>query len=476
MIVDPQKGYWIVPTLGRAHTILPRFLKSVIDTGCTTKGVILIEHGDYADNEEAYDALKMPAGWKRCFVDGGCTANSTTEGFDLFFGNDSEWAGWLADDSVCETPGWDLKVLDQLTGWNIVSTDDGFNAPKKANGAVAWSADVLRAYDGPYPNGFGFQHHYLDDIIEALGKHTGCWKVDMNIMVRHVHATRGGLHDGTTDKAKTFLQSDTVAFSRWRETAMLPACERILALMEKGGIKMMRPDLKGVNLMIASPAGDGKFDRIYMRALMETEKLLTQFGATVHIADMSYCSDVTIARNRLFASFLSRSEDTHMLSIDSDQGWRPMDVVHLLMAKKDFCAVAGIRKVAMESYAVSCTDDFGRPMPIKVDPESGFLEVSAVGGAFTMITKACAVRLAQHYADLTYVNADGIEEIGLYNPMIVNRRYLAEDYAICHRWRQLGGKIYVAANLGLQHAGTFVWEGAWANLLNAQMQAQGQVA
>jgi hypothetical protein len=469
-MVSHTRGFWVVPTLGRAGTILPRLLQSVIDTGCTTKGVVVVTRSDWDANVQAYAALTLPARWQVMIVPDGCTRTSTMEAFKQFFTDDIEWMGWLADDSVCETQGWDTRLIDQLTGWNIVSTNDGLNAPKKANGAVAWSAPVLRTYGGPYPFGYDFKHHFMDDMIEALGKHTGCWQVDMDIMVRHLHAIRGGLNDSTTSKAKTFLQGDIAEFDKWQQEAMIPAAERILALMEKAGIKMVRPDLSDVRLMIASPAGDGKFDRIYLRALMDTEKLLTQFGATVHIADMSYCSDVTVARNRLFTSFLSRDGDTHMLSIDSDQGWKPMDVVRLLMAKRDFVAVAGIRKVAIESYAVNCTDDFGNPKPIILDPETQFLEVSEVGGAFTLISKACAVRMAQHYADLQYVNADGIVETALYNPMVVNRRYLGEDYAFCYRWRQTGGKILVAASIGLTHSGTFVWEGAWSNLLNQIMQ------
>lgn len=468
--MDPSAlGLWLLPTRGRASGKLPRFLDAAKATGLSTPGAILVDRDDYAENHEAYDQLDLPRGWIVAVVKGGKgAAAATREGVaDLCDG--LAWVGWLSDDLIPRTQGWDVKAIEALNGMNFVSTNDGKFAPNKANGATVWSGDLIRAAGYLYlPD---LDHFYVDNVWEEIGRATGCWTVLMDVLVEHAHASWTGEHDAITDRTLATWDADERTFARWQAEEKVPTVERVLGLMEAHGVKLVRPDLTGLSVMIATPAGDGRFDRIFMRSLMETEKLLAQYGAKVHFADLSFCSDIALARNRLFATFL-RGADTHCLWIDSDQGWRPQDAVTLLLAKKDFAAVAGIRKTFPESYAVTVSDQSGRPLPIRVDPASGFLEVTGVGMAFALLSRACAERMAQTYSDLTYAASDGREEIGVFNPMISNRRYRSEDFAFCDRWLALGGKIHIAAELALEHAGTFVWKGAWAGELFEKMQRE----
>lgn len=157
-------------------------------------------------------------------------------------------------------------------------------------------------------------------------------------------------------------------------------------------------------------------------------------------------------------------------------GWRPEDVLRLMGYKLDFVAVAGPRKVHPPSFAVTSQDDLGNPLPIRVDATTGLLEVTGVGMAFVLISKHCAERMCQHYADLTYVTADGREVVGVFMPAIINRRRRSEDFMFCQRLRAIGVRIMVDADISLQHYGSYVWEGAWINHLEQMQRAREAAA
>lgn len=455
-------GLWLLITHGRAQTNLPRFLRAAIATGVSTPGAIIVDRPDFEENESAYRALDLPDGWFIHVVEGGSCAEATEQAKADLFNDETQWIGWLADDLMPETMGWDVQAIEMLNGWNCVSTDDGAHAPQKFNGATVWSGDLLRAIGYFYPE--GMKHWYIDTIIEELGKRTGCWHVNMDVMVRHKHAAWVENKDATYARTNRYWTEDDRAFLEWQRTEMSRATERILALMEAKGVKMIRPKLHGIKLMIATPCGDGRYERVFMDSLIKTRDALMQYGAEVHFAEIPYVSDITLARNKMFGAFL-RSDDTHMLMIDSDQGWRVQDAVKLLLANQDFVAAAGIRKVFPSSFAVNVSDDMGRPIPIKQDAKTGFLEATGVGMAFTLLSRSAVEKMVASYQDLIFVAADGREEYGVFNPLIVNRRYLSEDYAFCHRWRQIGGRILIDPAISLQHVGAFCWEGDWLTQL-----------
>ena len=47
-------------------------------------------------------------------------------------------------------------------------------------------------------------------------------------------------------------------------------------------------------------------------------------------------------------------------------------------------------------------------------------------------------------------------------------RYLSEDYALCRRWRDIGGKVFVDLDTPLQHLGQMAYHGNLFESLRAQ--------
>ncbi|HEY4355960.1 MAG TPA: hypothetical protein VGN16_09450 [Acidobacteriaceae bacterium] len=464
MDLKTAKGFAFLTTMGRVTTNVPRFFAAAKATGMTVPGYLVVDEGDYAKNVVAYDALDLPENWTIHTVKGGSCAQATEEAYSDLMKHDTDYVIWLTDDLVPETTQWDQRVVEALKGWNMVSTDDGFDAPNKFNGAVAWSGDLLRAVGYLYPE--GCRHFYIDTMWEEMAKLLNNWTCLMDVMVRHVHHTRNpGIADKTTDHTRSFWDIDEPAFMRWKNNEKLSAANRIGQLMLDYKVTTPLPDLNGIRLMIATPTGSGKYDRQYMGSMFQTFEILRQCGAQVNFAEIPFCSDVALARAKIFGQFV-RSDSTHLLSIDDDMGWNPQDVVKLLAHKRDFVAAAGPRKVFPPSFAVQNVTDLGHPLPLTFDT-AGLIEATDIGGAFTMITMACALRVRDAYPELAFAGDDGRVEYAVYNPVVVARRYKSEDFAFCHRWRAVGGKIYVDPYISLQHVGTHVWQGDWMSHLMA---------
>lgn len=221
--------------------------------------------------------------------------------------------------------------------------------------------------------------------------------------------------------------------------------------------------LTGVSVQIATPCMDAKYDRTYTKALTNTLMMLHHYGAQIDWAEFPYCSDIALARSKLFGNFM-RSKHTHLMMIDADMGWDPNDVVQLLMLKRDLVGAAGPKKKYPLEFAANNCDDNGDILKIDMEPDTGIVECTEVGMAFMLMSKDCANKMAGEYQDLKFVGDKGTVEYALYDSFLVGspekRRRLSEDFAFCHRWRRIGGKIYLVPFIKLTHTGSWVWEGA----------------
>ena len=468
-------GMWLLPTHGRVATNLPRFLAAAKKTGMSTPLGIVVDELEYVQHAEAYDALELPTHDSLIItVKGGNCATATEEAYrEVCVPDGMKWIGWLADDLIPETHGWDVACIEALTGWNCVSTDDGMYQGEKFNGATAWSADLLAAVGYIYPA--GLKHFYFDTAWEELGRLMNVWVKLKHVMVRHAHVSKTGAVDQTVEHTHKAWETDEAVFGKWKNEERLAAANRIGTLLMQYGVSEVLPDLSDMRVMIATPCGSGKYERLYVTALFGTIEVLRKCGATVNFIEMPYCSDISLARSKLFGSFL-RSDATHMFCIDDDMGWKPMDVVRLFAYKRDFVAVAGPRKVFPPSFAVQNSDERGNPKPIQQEATTGLIEVTDIGLAFAVLTRACCKRVADAHPELIYMGDDGREEHAVFNPTVINKKYRSEDFSFCVRWRALGGKIHVDPNIALQHVGTFVWQGDWFSQLTADWKQQLAVA
>lgn len=238
-------------------------------------------------------------------------------------------------------------------------------------------------------------------------------------------------------------------------------------------------DLSHVRLQIATPAYSG-YDRGYRNSLIQTIATLRELGAEVSCPEVA-CADLGFARAKLFGYFL-RSDFTHQLSVDADMKWDTLDVVRMLLLKKDFIAAVGQVKQFPPRWALCNNDDEGNVLPLVVEAESGLVPITEIGMAFVMITKNCAERMAEAYQELHFTHLldekEPVKDYGVFDTLYVGtgekRRRLSEDYAFCHRWRKIGGTVYLLPDVTLGHAGRHVWEGNFLQDTNRKNQEKAE--
>jgi hypothetical protein len=218
--------------------------------------------------------------------------------------------------------------------------------------------------------------------------------------------------------------------------------------------------LDGYSVQFATPCATSSYVREYVSAFHNTTCVLIELGATVDWAEFPGCADLALARAKIFGNFL-RSSHTRLFMIDDDMSWHFNDVVRILLTKKDFVGAAGPKKTAKLEFAANNCSDEGVILP--TEQEDGLALVTEVGAAFMALSKTAAQKMADAYPDLAFDGDDGVKEFAVYDPMIVGKtrkRRLSEDFAFCHRWRAIGGKIHLLPDVVLQHVGRSVWEGA----------------
>lgn len=224
------------------------------------------------------------------------------------------------------------------------------------------------------------------------------------------------------------------------------------------------------SVQFATPCGNSTYDREYVRSFHNTACVLIELGATVDWAEFPGCADLSLARAKIFGNFL-RSQHTHLFLVDSDMGWSYHDVVRLLLTKKDFVGAAGRKKTAKMEFAANLEGEEGKFTSI-VQDDMGLVKYREVGAAFVLISRDCAQRIWDAHPELEFDSDGGVLERAVFDPLIIGeapkRRRLSEDFAFCHRWRAIGGEIWLMPDIVLQHAGRAVWEGALIQSLQGE--------
>jgi hypothetical protein len=206
-------------------------------------------------------------------------------------------------------------------------------------------------------------------------------------------------------------------------------------------------------------------------------------------------SELARYRSRAVATFLERSSATHLLAWDEDvvasptqiftciQGmlqsgfdlvstpypkktirWkRVAELAQQLVASGEAITAESLEAIAYEYDYMLKGQTPGATKEVFV--ENGCVEVTAVGGGFTLMSRECAEMMVDHYMPTLGFNdfvAGSIRKTAaLYLQYIEDGLLLSEDYAFCARWAALGGRsmMYIADGSPLTHVGSYTFKG-----------------
>lgn len=213
-------------------------------------------------------------------------------------------------------------------------------------------------------------------------------------------------------------------------------------------------------VFLATTAYDSP-DASYTFSIARSREVLHNAGLpTAYLLLQGNCH-VDDSRNTVVRDFLE-SDCTEMVFLDADVSWEPE---HLLkLCEYDCDIVGGVYPFRRESGKEG--------MPVRnmrgaYEPdENGLLEVEGLPTGF--------MRIRRHVLETMAAESETFTRDGRPIPLIFERDILNEgrrggDIRFCMRWRELGGRIYAAANLRLGHCGKSVIKDTLAASLRRQM-------
>lgn len=253
--------------------------------------------------------------------------------------------------------------------------------------------------------------------------------------------------------------------------------------------------LRSIRIYIATPAYGEQVSVYYARSLARVFAIASAQQIPVTYSAIGNESLVTRARNEMVGSFME-SDSTHLMFIDADISFDPMDVFTLALHKRDLVAAAYPTKGLAFERGLNISDEAELRKAvinyvINFNPEQtkkakksngmldvklydGLLEVYDAGTGFMMISRGVFERMIEAYgedisylADSTTIDNDGrlirsqCTRHAFFDTSIdVNtNRYLSEDYTFCRRWQNINGTVWIDPQIILNHHGTFTYRG-----------------
>jgi hypothetical protein len=232
-------------------------------------------------------------------------------------------------------------------------------------------------------------------------------------------------------------------------------------------------------VFIGTPCFGGLVNQGYMQSIIALMQYAGTEGFDLGLGVLGHDSLITRSRNTLVSSFLNETRATHLLFIDADISFQPEQVGRMLAADKD--VVAGVYPLKIldwnnlgrlhdrpnESLSEKLLHYVGEPLPGgAVMRDGAFVTATYAGTGFMMIRRAVIERMIEAYPELAYdqIHAFPVPKVtpkqyALFECLIEAGTYLSEDFAFCHRWRALGGDVWLDTEGCLTHTGNHDFHG-----------------
>lgn len=204
----------IVPTRGR-RVLLERFLAAAAATREAATDLLVVTDDD--DDAGTYagvtlpDATRMVSG-PRAWLGPKLNRHAVPAAREY------PVVGFLADDVIPETPGWDSLLLAALGTPGIAYGEDRRRADVPEHPFV--SSVIVRAlgwFSEP-----SLRHYCLDCVLADLGNAAGCLRFVPHAVMAHLHHSchNGTGQDATYAEAEANGPHDQAAYQAWRRERM----------------------------------------------------------------------------------------------------------------------------------------------------------------------------------------------------------------------------------------------------------------
>lgn len=202
-------------------------------------------------------------------------------------------------------------------------------------------------------------------------------------------------------------------------------------------------------ILFATPMYGGMCVEPFFLSALRTVQELDRVGIGYDWLTEKNESLVHRARMEMAATFLRRSEFTHLFWIDADMDWEPEHVAALWNLNVDIaCGVYAMKKPDKQWFAAWKDGVLVKDL----DQFSGPINVDYCGTGFLLIRRNVIETLAA--AAPAWEGANGSVP-ALFMTPITNGLLESEDYFFCRTAREAGFKIIMDPSVRLGHWGQF---------------------
>ncbi|MFT8809598.1 hypothetical protein [Gluconobacter sp.] len=239
------------------------------------------------------------------------------------------------------------------------------------------------------------------------------------------------------------------------------------------------------HVFIATPCFGGTITLNYMQSIIGCMAAAPAHNLQLTLSTIGSDALITRARNTLLHQFVTMTDASHLLFVDSDIGFSITDILALLDADRPLIGGAYPLKshywdrdtdrfiAAGEPPSTASLRYVGDCAALHDGSTAGDIAtVSYIGTGFMLMTRQMVLDMMAHYPETRYSRIDARTEGGnpdrpsseayaLFDCLIdpEMRTYLSEDFAFCRRWTSIGGTVSLHRGLSLTHTGSTTFRG-----------------
>lgn len=206
------------------------------------------------------------------------------------------------------------------------------------------------------------------------------------------------------------------------------------------------------NVLVCTPAYDGKVDTDYSQSLAEAAFCSPLYQIQMNASVMGNGAFIDLARNFFVKIFLEQfPEATHLFFIDADLKFPPNAFVGLIRSGLPICAGVYRRREEPEDYPVRFTE---HPDVGGLWVEDDWVMADRVPTGFLCISRKVIEEMAADAPKLTIKGQDGPVPQLFYTRVDEEGRFVGEDFCFCDDYRKrYGAPIPVWPNIDFRHGG-----------------------
>lgn len=265
-------------------------------------------------------------------------------------------------------------------------------------------------------------------------------------------------------------------------------------------IKSMK---KPPHICFLVPCYGGTIFLNFHTSLINTLQLMSALGIKSKVLYCPNDSLVTRARNNLVAKGMADLSVTHLMFIDTDITWEPVEILKLLFADKYLCGgIYPLKKYNWEflenpNFANDIiekrknnkfqtndtTQNYLQSLMVKYNVNllmnkqlhpNGMLEVKHLPTGFMMFKRETIEKMMEAFPQSKYRDDVGFLSenehafaYNLFDTCIIGTHLYSEDWTFCHKWKEMGGNCYAHIGVNLTHTGQEHFKGSFINFISS---------